>query len=389
VSDSAPRSRTAAAEGDAPTRVVHDHAAARPAGEGTEPGGLSVHGVTVRFDTTTALDDFSLEIAPGEIVALLGPSGCGKSTLLRAVAGLQPVDAGVIRWAGEDLARVPVHERGFGLMFQDGQLFVHRDVAGNVAFGLEMARVGRARRQARVADLLAMVGLRGYERRAVGTLSGGEQQRVALARALAPHPRLLLLDEPLSSLDRSLRERLSGELATILRRTGTTALYVTHDHDEAFAVADRIAVMAGGRTLQVDAPARLWQHPATREIAAFLGYETFLPANADDGAPILVAVPPGAARLVADPVTGAPEPRRRIRILAGHQLQGIVLGERISRGGREIEVRLHVPAGCVISARVERDGPVEIGSEVALELDPAMSVALPVGSRGRRAAEPG
>jgi thiamine transport system ATP-binding protein len=351
---------------------------------------LRVEDVTVRFETTMALDDVSIDIAPGEVVALLGPSGCGKSTLLRVIAGLQPLDAGVVRWAGEDLARVPVHRRGFGLMFQDGQLFVHRDVAGNVAFGLQMAGVSRARRQARVSDLLAMVGLRGYEHRAVGTLSGGEQQRVALARALAPHPRLLLLDEPLSSLDRSMREHLSGELGTILRRTGTTALYVTHDHDEAFAVADRIAVMAEGRTLQVDAPARLWQHPASRQIAAFLGYETFLPANADDGAPVLVAVAPGAARLVQrETRTGAPVGGRRTRILAGHSLEGIVLGERISRGGREIDVRLHVPAGCVITARVERDGPVEVGSEVALELDPASSVVLPVGGRRPRAGDDG
>ncbi len=350
---------------------------------------LSVEGVTVRFETTTALDGFSIDIAQGEIVALLGPSGCGKSTLLRVVAGLQPIDGGIVRWAGDDLSRVPVHRRGFGLMFQDGQLFVHRDVAGNVAFGLQMAGVSRARRQARVSDLLAIVGLRGYEHRAVGTLSGGEQQRVALARALAPHPRLLLLDEPLSSLDRSMREHLSAELGTILRRTGTTALYVTHDHDEAFAVADRIAVMAGGRILQVDAPARLWQYPASRQIAAFLGYETFLPGNDEDGAPVLVAVAPGAARLVqpALPVE-APVADRRTRILAGHSLEGVVLGERISRGGRVADIRLHVPAGCVITARIERDRPVEVGSEVVLELDPASPVVLPVGSRRPRADVP-
>ena len=353
--------------------------------------GLRVDGATVRFGATTALDHLDIDVKPGEIVAMLGSSGCGKSTLLRAVAGLQPLDAGTITWAGEDLAEVPVHLRGFGLMFQEGQLFPHRDVAGNVAFGLEMAGVDRAGRQTRVADLLATVGLAGFERREVGTLSGGEQQRVALARALAPGPRLLLLDEPLSSLDRSLRERLSTELAAILRHTSTTALYVTHDHDEAFAVADRIAVMADGRVLQLDSPAELWRRPVSSVVAAFLGYETFLPANTADGAPALVAVAPGAARLVRDD-DGAPARRPGARMLAGHALEGVVVAERPRRGGREVDVRLGVPAGAVISARVEHDEPVPLGSHVSLELDPAASVVLPARGRGPRSggrAEPG
>ncbi len=212
-----------------------------------------------------------LTVENGEILALLGPSGCGKSSLLRAIAGLE-AHQGVIAWNGEDLAGIPVHKRGFGLMFQEGQLFPHRTVGGNVAFGLEMAGMGRAQRRGRVEELLETVGLVGYAGRRVSTLSGGEQQRVALARSLAPEPRLLLLDEPLSALDRHLREHLAGELAQILRATGTTAVYVTHDQDEAFTVADRVALMRAGELVQIGTPAEVWAAPVDPQAAAFLGY---------------------------------------------------------------------------------------------------------------------
>ncbi|TDE99020.1 ABC transporter ATP-binding protein [Occultella glacieicola] len=235
-------------------------------------GGLGIAGAVVTYAGTTAVAGVDLDVAVGEVVALLGPSGCGKSSLLRAVAGLEPLAAGRVAWDGADLADVPVHRRGFGLMFQDGQLFTHRDVAGNVAYGLEMARVPAAERRDLVDELLELVGLAGYQRRPVATLSGGEQQRVALARSLAPRPRLLLLDEPLSALDRALRERLASDLHDILRRAGTTSLYVTHDHDEAFTVADRVAVMRAGELVQVGTPAALWAAPADSDVAAFLGY---------------------------------------------------------------------------------------------------------------------
>lgn len=223
----------------------------------------------VRDGWLVAVDGVSLGVGRGEVVALLGPSGCGKSSLLRAVAGLEPLAAGDVRWDGESVAAVPTHRRGFGLMFQDGQLFVHRDVAGNVAYGL--ARLPRAEQAERVAELLELVGLAGYERREVTTLSGGERQRVALARSLAPRPRLLMLDEPLSALDRALRERLTGEIAGILRRAGTTALYVTHDHAEARAVADRVGIMIAGRLEQVGTPDEVWAVPANAAVAHFLG----------------------------------------------------------------------------------------------------------------------
>ncbi|MCU1433251.1 MAG: transporter ATP-binding protein [Actinotalea sp.] len=243
--------------------------------------GLALRDVVVHYrdddgTVATAVDGVDLDVAPGEVVALLGPSGSGKSSLLRAVAGLEPLSSGSIRWQEEDLTGVPVHRRGFGLMFQDGQLFPHRDVAGNVAFGLQMQGVDRAGQRAAVTRLLEVVGLAGFGGREVASLSGGERQRVALARSLAPRPRLLLLDEPLSALDRGLRERLAGEVRAALTATGTTALFVTHDHDEAFAVADRIAVMDRGRLLQVAPPAELWHRPASRTVAEFLGYEAFV-----------------------------------------------------------------------------------------------------------------
>lgn len=215
------------------------------------PGrGLSVEGVTVTYAGAAlpaAVNDASFEVHRGEVVALTGPSGCGKSTLLRAIAGLEPLAAGRVAWDGENLASVPPHRRGFGLMFQDGQLFAHMSVAKNVAYGLSAQRAQKELREARVAELLELVGLPDYGSRAVTELSGGERQRVALARSLAPGPRLLLLDEPLSALDRALRERLAMDLAALLRDTGTTAILVTHDSAEADLVADRVLAMRSGR----------------------------------------------------------------------------------------------------------------------------------------------
>ncbi|HEY7705236.1 MAG TPA: ABC transporter ATP-binding protein [Acidimicrobiia bacterium] len=232
---------------------------------------LTVNGLTKAFGDRVALDHVSLEVDDGETLAVLGPSGCGKSTLLRVVAGLTLPDAGTIAWDGQDLAAVPTHLRRFGLMFQGYALFPHRNVADNVAFGLRMQDMDPPQVDRRVAEVLDWVGLTGFERRAVTSLSGGEQQRVALARTLAPSPRLIMLDEPLSSLDRNLRDRLRTEIADLLERNTTAAIYVTHDHGEAEAVGDRVALMQAGKVVQVGAFDALRDQPADEWVAEFLG----------------------------------------------------------------------------------------------------------------------
>ncbi|MDH4365801.1 MAG: ABC transporter ATP-binding protein [Acidimicrobiia bacterium] len=262
------------------------------------------------FGAVRAVDDVSLEVAPGETVAVVGPSGSGKSTLLRAIAGLEPLVGGEIRAGGRSLAGVPVPQRDVGLMFQDHALFPHLDVAGNVAFGLRMKRWPAGRQRARVAELLELVGLAGLERRAVHELSGGEAQRVALARALAPEPALLMLDEPFGSLDRVLREQLTAEVRGLLQELGQTALHVTHDQGEAFALADRVAVLAAGRLVQVGEPAALWHRPATRFVAEFLGHPNLWPAIVGEGGRVTVAgvdlgVVARVAAWVTDGVVGA------------------------------------------------------------------------------------
>ncbi len=324
--------------------------------------GLSLHDVTVRYGSAVAVDRVTLDVAPGSVVALLGPSGCGKSSLLRAVAGLEPLGSGTVSWDGSSLAGVPVYRRGFGLMFQDGQLFAHRSVGGNVAYGLP--------RGASVSPLLELVGLSGYESRAVATLSGGERQRVALARALAPEPRLLLLDEPLSALDRSLRERLAVDLRAALVATGTTAVFVTHDQDEAFAVADRVAVMSAGHLLQVDAPADLWTRPATREVASFLGYEAFVPLDSPAAAPLRDALgrPPGSATLAL--AEGA------FVVGRGGVAKGAVR-EVTSRRGRS-EVRVEVDGIGVVTALGPVGGRWNVGDVVELGIEPDALAVLPL-----------
>ncbi len=325
--------------------------------------GLQVRDAVVRYGTLTAVDGVSIEVAPGEVVAVIGASGSGKSSLLRAVAGLEPLVSGTVSWDGVDLARTEVHRRGFAVMFQDGQLFPHLSVGDNVGYALHW--LYPAQRQCRVDELLALVGLDGYARRPITALSGGQAQRVALARSLAADPRLLMLDEPLSALDTGLRERLVEMLSRTLRATGTPALYVTHDQDEAFTIADRVAVMAEGRLLQVDTPAELWRHPVDAQVATFLGYGPLLDAATARalgwaGAPeATIAVGPDGLVVDAEgvevPVTAATVGRGEtifdVELGSGQRAQ--VRSAGVHRRPEYLPVRLG-PEGCAVLARSGR-----------------------------------
>jgi thiamine transport system ATP-binding protein len=275
---------------------------------------LSVRDLTVSYDGVPAVRNASIELPDGQVLAVLGPSGCGKSTLLRAVAGLEPPVGGSVSWDGADLAGTPTHKRGFALMFQDGQLFGHLTVARNIGYALRLRRERGI--DQRVAELLALVGLEGYADRLPATLSGGERQRVALARCLAVRPRLLLLDEPLSALDTGLRQRLAGDLRRILTHEGITALMVTHDHEEAFTVADRLAVMRAGEVVQQGGIDEVWRAPVDAATALFLGYARVL-----DG-PAAARVLPGAGRLAVR--------RSAFRVDATGELAGTVVEARVT-----------------------------------------------------------
>jgi thiamine transport system ATP-binding protein len=312
---------------------------------------LRVEHVTVSFGETSALATVTLEVARKEVVAVLGPSGSGKSTLLRVVAGLQRPDSGRVLLDGKDLTPVAPHLRGIGLVFQDHALFQHKDVAGNVAFGLRMRRDPPSEIARRVRELLDLVGLAGFARRSVATLSGGEQQRVALARALAPEPRLLLLDEPLGSLDRRLRDRLLVDLVTLFAELHVTALYVTHDQAEAFALGDRVAVMREGQVVQTETPDELWAHPADEDTARFLGLD-----NVRNG----TVIRPEAISV-----------RRALGVETG---EGVV--ESARRHGPTVRLVVRLDDGSALDAAVASVDHAVPGERVWLDIDPAGIVSL-------------
>jgi iron(III) transport system ATP-binding protein len=242
-------------------------------------GALALKGITRRFGEHTAVDNVSLEIAAGELLALIGASGSGKTTTLRIVAGYEIPDSGTVTLDGRDITDLPPQKRGFGMVFQHYALFPHMPVEGNVAFGLEARGVPKAKRLERARSALESVGLGGAGHRGIQSLSGGEQQRVALARALVIEPQVLLLDEPLSNLDPTLRQTTRDELRAMLHRVGVSALFVTHDQEDAFAIADRIAVIRKGKLLQVGTPEDLYARPASLGVASFIGRATILPAE--------------------------------------------------------------------------------------------------------------
>jgi thiamine transport system ATP-binding protein len=349
--------------------------------------------VTVRYGAHVAVDRLDLEAADGEVVCVLGPSGCGKSTLLRAIAGLEPLTAGAISLDGADLSGRRPDQRDVGLMFQDHALFPHRTVADNVAFGPRMRGLARDAIRTRVAEALALVDLDGFGDRRVTELSGGEQQRVALARALAPRPRLLMLDEPLGSLDRTLRDQLLDQLPTVFAAAGCTVLYVTHDQDEALSLADRVAVMRAGRLVQTAPPDALWRAPRDGFVARFLGIDLVLDGEVQGGVastalgriptpdlaegPVELAVLPDALRLVA-PVTGGPGGPGGQRGSAATEtgdpggtelvVAGTVTGRRFAGDHTVLTVR--PGAGPTLTVPVWRAVPPEVGAAVTVALDP-------------------
>jgi thiamine transport system ATP-binding protein len=335
---------------------------------------LTVEHLEVRYGQRVAVEGVSLSAARGEVLSVLGPSGSGKTSLLRAIAGLETPVAGRVLWDGRDVTGVAPHERRFGLLFQDFALFPHRDVEGNVAFGLRMQRQGRAAIRARVAAVLELVGLGGFGPRALTTLSGGELQRVALARALAPEPELLLLDEPLGSLDRILRERLTAELRVLLHNLGVAAIYVTHDQQEAFALGGRVAVLRAGGIAQIGPPQELWRRPADAFVARFLGFANVVPATSDGARvhapwgplPAPAGAPEGAVLLVLPPDATA---------LGAGGVEGTVTD--LTFHGDHFVAAVDVGRGTVLHVPVRADATPAVGDGVTVVVDPRLVSVVP------------
>jgi ABC-type Fe3+/spermidine/putrescine transport system ATPase subunit len=338
---------------------------------------LEVHRLTKSYSEGRFPDDISFAVDEGEILCLLGPSGCGKTTLLRLIAGLEIPDSGKMLFEGQDIRDVPVHQRNFGLMFQDQALFPHKNVFENIAFGLRMQCLPKKEIQERVAEVLGSVGMIGFEERDVNQLSGGERQRVALARSLAPRPHLLMLDEPLGALDRALRERLMNELRTILKGIGVTAIYVTHDQQEAFAVADQVVIMDRGHKVQEGKPEEVYRRPATEFVARFLGLENLLPGRVVAAGPPL-AVETALGRLMTTDSSALPvglavtvliRPEGARCLKTNTPAENIIVGQVQTCSFRGGHYQIMVAAGGM-SLRFELDvlnGPVlEPGEQVAL-----------------------
>ena len=323
---------------------------------------VELRSVTKTYGSHQALDGIDLDISPGEFVALLGPSGCGKTTALRSLSGLETVDSGSILIDGIDVARVPTNKRDMGMVFQSYSLFPHLTVLENVEFGLRMRRVAASARASRAAESLEMVGLGHLGERFAHQLSGGQQQRVALARALVTRPRVLLLDEPLSALDAKVRVQLRDQIRLIQSDLGITTLFVTHDQEEALAVADRVAVMKDGRIEQIGTPEQLYTTPASPFVANFVGLSNKVPAELVDGAVHLHGeklAPLGAAR-PAGPVTAYVRPEDIVFAASG--LPATVVASSFLGSLRRTQVRLD--DGSLLSVQHEVGYAVQPGDGV-------------------------
>jgi ABC-type Fe3+/spermidine/putrescine transport system ATPase subunit len=338
---------------------------------------LHVAEISKSYEGTTVVRDISFSLGEGEILCLLGPSGSGKTTLLRLLAGLEQPDTGQLLLNGRELATTPPHNRHFGMMFQEYALFPHKNVAGNIGFGLEMAKWSANRQQQRIREMLTLVGLQGKEKRRIDELSGGERQRVALARSLAPQPRLLLLDEPLGSLDRILRDRLAGEIRSILKSQQVTAVFVTHDQAEAFAVADSIAILRRGRLEQFAGPEEVYRRPATAAVAAFLGFRNLIDCARHPLAGLFAQLPaelktysgtllirPEGARLAGSHPEANSWPK-----LSGQVVQRRFQGQVYSMEIRVNDLQLHFDLPI-------DPPPPQIGAAITLTIQPAVLVRL-------------
>jgi spermidine/putrescine transport system ATP-binding protein len=341
--------------------------------------------VSKSFADHVVVDGVSLRVASGEFFSLLGPSGCGKSTTLRMIAGFEHPSAGDILLNGESVGSKPVAARDLNLVFQNYALFPHMTVADNVAFGLRMQKVAPSEVERRVREALVMVHLEGFERRLPRQLSGGQQQRAALARAVVTRPALLLLDEPLGALDLKLRRAMQAELKAIQRRLGMTFIYVTHDQEEALAMSDRVAVMSRGRVLQVDAPQALYEHPASRFVAEFIGESNLLEARVDAVAeretevsmgPLRLAITGEACPPVGSAITLSIRPekiaiRRAPTAAAGNVCQATV--EQAVYLGTDTRYRMRVTDSLSLVVQEQnRDAPLLApGAAVMLELPAA------------------
>jgi iron(III) transport system ATP-binding protein len=332
-----------------------------------EEGGpaLRCAALTKRFGATIAVDAIDLEVRSGQFIALLGPSGCGKSTTLRLIAGFESPDAGSVEIGNQLVASatrsMPPERRRVGMVFQEGALFPHMNVAANVSYGLS-----RSDSQLhRVDELLAMVGLEGLGKRMPYELSGGQQQRVALARALAPGPAVVLLDEPFSNLDMGLRARLRGEVRSILRQAHATAIFVTHDQDEALSLADEVAVMWQGRIVQRAGPEQLYGSPSSRDVATFLGDANFLLGHASDST---VATELGTL-MTASPASGAVDALIRpeaVRLIPD-DTSDVVVCER-AYFGHDSMYSVVLPSGTKLKSRVAGGSPLGLGARVRVEV---------------------
>jgi len=349
---------------------------------------LELAQVSQRYGRNTVVNGVSLAVDAGRIACLLGPSGCGKTTLLRCIAGFEPLLGGEIRIAGEVVSRpgfsLPPEKRRIGMVFQDYALFPHLTAAGNIAFGLDA--LPRGERQVRVEELLAIVGLAGQGNRYPHELSGGQQQRVALARALAPQPQLLLLDEPFSNLDVELRERLSLEVRDILKRLAITAVLVTHDQHEAFAIADEIGVLHGGQLQQWDTPYNLYHRPAGRFVADFVGKGVFLPGAALDARRVQTELGILESRLplATSPDCASRSPVHALDVLLRpddvvHDDASALRAEVRHKAfrGADILYTLQLPSGAELLSLVPSHHNHAIGEMIGIRLDVDHVVAFP------------